>query len=231
MKILAIIPARGGSRGVPGKNIRLLNGKHLICHTIEEALKSFYPLRVIVSTDDAVIASISEKCGADVIQRPAELARDDSPRIDAIFHAIDSMKNNGQTPPDIVILLQATSPLRNAEDIDAAIELYYNSKCDSISVISMCKVDHSPYWCFRFDDDHEFKPLFGGQYLRTRRQELPEIYRPNGAIYITSLSNLNKNKEFYCDNIIPYIMPAEKSIDIDEEIDFTIAEQLIKKGI
>ena len=228
MKILAIIPARGGSRGVPGKNIRLLNGKHLICHTIEEVLKSFYPLRVIVSTDDAVIASISEKCGADVIQRPAELARDDSPRIDAIFHVIDSMKD--YMPPDIVILLQATSPLRNTEDIDAAIELYYNCKCDSVSVISMCKVDHSPYWCFKFDDDHEFKPLFGDKYLRMRRQELPEIYRPNGSIYITSLSNLNKNKEFYCDHIIPYIMPAERSIDIDEEIDFVIAEQLIKKG-
>ena len=228
MKILAIIPARGGSRGVPGKNIRLLNGKHLICHTIEEALKSKFLHRVIVSTDDAVIASISEKCGADVIQRPAELARDDSPRIDAIFHVIDSMKD--YMPPDIVILLQATSPLRNTEDIDAAIELYYNCKCDSVSVISMCKVDHSPYWCFKFDDDHEFKPLFGDEYLRMRRQELPEIYRPNGSIYITSLSNLNKNKEFYCDYIIPYIMPVERSIDIDEEIDFMIAEQLIKKG-
>ena len=227
MKILAIIPARGGSRGVPGKNIRLLNGKHLICHTIEEALKSFYPLRVIVSTDDAVIASISDKCGADIIRRPDELARDDSPRIDAVFHVIDSMKN--EIVPDIVILLQATSPLRNTEDIDAAIELYLNNKCDSVSVISMCKVDHSPYWCFRFDND-DFKPLFGDEYLRIRRQELPEIYRPNGAIYITSLSNLYKNKEFYCDNIIPYIMPAERSIDIDEEIDFLIAEQLIKKG-
>jgi len=229
-KILAIIPARGGSKGVPGKNIRLLNGKHLICHTIEEALKSKYLDRVFVSTDDAVIARISSNCGANVIQRPQELAQDDSSIIDVIFHAIEVVKDEFTFIPDIVIRLQPTSPLRDVNDIDAAIELYINNKCDSVSVISMCKVEHSPYWCFKFDDDHEFKPLFGDKYLRMRRQELPEIYRPNGSIYITSLSNLNKNKEFYCDYIIPYIMPVERSIDIDEEIDFVIAEQLIKKG-
>lgn len=226
-KILTIIPARGGSKGVPGKNIRLLNGKHLICHTIEEALKSKYLNQIFVSTDDAVIARISEKCGADVIHRPAELARDESSIIDVMFHAIDAVKN--KFIPDIVIRLQPTSPLRNVNDIDAAIELYFNSKSDS--VISMCKVDHSPYWCFRFDnDDFDFKPLFGDKYLRMRRQELPEIYRPNGAIYITSLKNLYENREFYCSNLLPYIMPVERSIDIDEEIDFMLAEQFLRSG-
>jgi len=228
-KILAIIPARGGSKGVPGKNIRLLNGKHLICHTIEEALKSKYLDRVFVSTDDAVIARISSNCGANVIQRPQELAQDDSSIIDVIFHAIEVVKDEFTFIPDIVIRLQPTSPLRDVNDIDAAIELYINNKCDSVSVISMCKVEHSPYWCFKFDDG-DFEPLFGDKYLRMRRQELPDVYRPNGAIYITSLINLNKNKEFYCNNIIPYFMPAEKSIDIDEEIDFLLAEQFLARG-
>ena len=222
-KILAIIPARGGSKGVPGKNIKPLNAKPLICYTIEAALKSEYLRQVFVSTDDAMIAEISRDWGADIIKRPDELARDESPTIDAIIHVIDALKND--FTPDIIVLLQATSPLRNVNDINAAIELFINSECDS--VISMCKVEHSPYWCFRFDNN-DFKPLFGDKYLRMRRQDLPDVYRPNGAIYITSLINLYKNKGFYCDNIVPYIMPAERSIDIDTVIDFMLAEQFLR---
>lgn len=227
MKFFSIIPARGGSKGVPGKNIKMLNGKPLICHTIEAALKSKYLYDVYVSTEDAEIAKISINCGAHVIMRPAELATDESPRMDAIFHAIDEKKK--ERSPDIVILLQATSPLRNTEDIDAAIQLFF--KNEDKSVISMCKVEHPPQWCFRFYKNGHFKPLFGDNYFRMRRQDLPDMFRPNGAIYISSLSNLNKNKEFYCDNIVPYIMPVERSIDIDTETDFLIAGQLLHRRI
>ena len=224
-KILAIIPARGGSKGIVGKNIRLLNEKPLICYTIEEALKSIYLNEVFVSTDDLIIAKISEKCGAKIIDRPAELAKDESPTIDAIFNAIEFIKN--VYDKDIIILLQPTSPLRNAIDIDTAFNIFMKTECDS--VISMCKVEHPPYWHFKYEGD-KFKPLFGEKYLLTNRQELPDVYRPNGAIYITTIKNLYENNGFYCDKVVPYIMPSERSIDIDEEIDLKLAEILIQEG-
>ncbi|ABE52489.1 cytidylyltransferase domain-containing protein [Methanococcoides burtonii] len=222
--IFAIIPARSGSKGIAGKNIRSLNGKPLICHTIEEAVKSRYLERVFISTDDPLIAKISKQCGAKIINRPAELAEDESPTINAIFHAIDTIKNAYDT--EIIILLQPTSPLRNAADIDKALDMFMKTDCDS--VISMCKVEHSPYWSFKYEGD-KFKSLFGNECLQMRRQELPEVYRPNGAIYITTIENLYKNNGFYCDKIIPYIMPAERSVDIDDEIDFKLAELLIQE--
>ena len=223
-KIIVIIPARSGSKGIVGKNIRPLNGKPLICHTIKEALKSIYLNEVFVSTDDPIIAKTSKKCGAKIIDRPAELAKDTSPTIDAIFHAIDTIKDASDY--DVIILLQPTSPLRNAADIDTAFDIFIKTDCDS--VISMCKVEHSPYWCFKYEDD-KFKPLFGNKGLKMRRQELPDVYRPNGAIYITTIKNLYKNNGFYCDKIVPYIMPPERSMDIDEEIDFKLAELLIQE--
>ncbi|TFH42200.1 MAG: acylneuraminate cytidylyltransferase family protein [ANME-2 cluster archaeon] len=221
-KIHAIIPARGGSKGIAGKNIKPLNGKPLICHTIEETLKSKYIDRAFVSTDDLSIAKTSKNCGAEIIERPDELARDESPTIDAIFHAIDTIKDASEH--DVIILLQPTSPLRNFVDIDTALETFMKNDCDSL--ISMCKVEHSPYWCFKYDDE-KLKPLFGDEYLKMRRQDLPCIYRPNGAIYITAVKSLYKNNGFYCDKIVPYIMPPERSIDIDDEIDFRLAELLI----
>lgn len=223
-KIISIIPARGGSKGFIGKNIKPLNGKPLICHTIEESLKSQYLDAIFVSTDDIAIAEVSKNCGANVIERPDELATDNSPTIDAIYHAIDIIKSDCN--PDIVVLLQPTSPLRNANDIDAAIELFLDTDCDS--VISMCKVEHSPYWCFEINNEI-LQPLFGDKYLKMRRQKVPDVYRPNGAIYISTIKNLYKNNGFYCDKIVPYIMPPERSIDIDEKIDFKLAELLIQE--
>lgn len=223
-KILAIIPARGGSKGIPCKNIRPLNEKPLICHTIRESLKSQYLDRTFVSTDDSIIAEISKTCGANTIERPPELATDNSPTIDAIYHAIDTI--NCDYNPDIVVLLQPTSPLRNSNDIDAAIELFLNRDCES--VISMCKIEHSPYWYFTIENN-DIKPLLGNECLKMRRQELPDVYRPNGATYITTVKNLYKNNGFYCDKIVPYIMPPERSVDIDEEIDFKLAELLIQE--
>ena len=223
-KIFAIIPARGGSKGLPGKNIKQLNGKPLICHTIGEALKSNNLDQVFVSTDDPAIAKISKNCGAEIINRPDELAKDESPAIDAIFHAINAIKDTSDK--DIIILLQPTSPLRNATDIDAALDIFLKTDCDS--VISMYKVEHSPYWCFKYKGD-TFKPLFGNKGLKMRRQELPDVYRPNGAIYITTIKNLYKNNGFYCDKIVPYIMPPKRSVDIDEEIDFKLAGLLIQE--
>ena len=225
MEILAIIPARGGSKGLPRKNIRLLNGKPLIAYTIEEAKKSKYISRVIVSTEDDEIAKVSNKYGAEIIKRPLELAKDDTPTVDVVLHVLDVLKVQS-VKPDIVVLLQPTSPLRTSQDIDNAIKLFIENNCES--VVSACEIEHSPYWSFKIEDGY-LKPVFGESYLKKRRQELPKVYMPNGAIYITTPDILRKYRSFYCKKTLPYIMPPEKSIDIDNELDFLLAELLVQK--
>lgn len=224
-KILAIIPARGGSKTIPRKNIKLLNGKPLIYYTIKESIKSKYLGRIIVSTEDKEISEISKKYGAEVIERPEELAKDETPTIDVIFHVLQVVKAEN-FEPGLVVLLQPTSPLRNAQDIDNAIELFLKNDCES--VVSVCEVEHSPYWSFEIENRY-LKPIFGGKYLNMRRQDLPKVYTPNGAIYVSTPEILRKYKSFYCSKTIPYIMPPERSVDIDNEIDFMLAELLMRK--
>ena len=223
-KILAIIPARGGSKTIPRKNIKLLNGKPLIYYTIKESIKSKYLGRIIVSTEDKEISEISKKYGAEVIERPEELAKDETPTIDVIFHVLRVQAENFE--PGLVVLLQPTSPLRNAQDIDNAIELFLKNDCES--VVSVCEVEHSLYWSFEIENRY-LKPIFGGKYLNMRRQDLPKVYTPNGAIYVSTPEILRKYKSFYCSKTIPYIMPPERSVDIDNEIDFMLAELLMRK--
>ncbi len=224
-KIISIIPARGGSKRIPKKNLKLLDRKPLIYYTIQEALKSRYLDRIIVSTEDEEIAEVSRKHGAEVIERPKDLARDESPTIDAILHALDFLGKDGYVP-EIVVLLQPTCPLRNGQDIDNAIELFLKKNCES--VVSVCEIGHSPYWIFKIEDEY-LKAIFEEKYLKMRRQDLPKVYMPNGAIYISTPENLRKYESFYCSKIIPYMMPIERSIDIDNEIDFILAELVIKK--
>ena len=223
-KIIAIIPARGGSKGIPRKNIRLLAGKPLIAYSIESALKSKYIDKVIVSTEDEEIAEISKLYGADVIKRPINLAGDDILTIDVIFHVLDSLENKKYNP-DVVVLLQPTSPLRNTKDIDEAVKLFLENNCESL--VSVCEMKHI-YWSFRIQGKY-LESLFGEDYLKKRRQDLDRIYIPNGAIYISTPKILHKYKSFYCKKMIPYIMPIEKSIDIDNEMDLEFAEFLLRK--
>ena len=225
MEIVAIIPARGGSKGIPRKNIKQLFGKPLIVWTIEHAKKSRYIGRITVSTEDKEIAEISKKCGAEVIERPEELAKDETPTIDVIFHVLEVIKAEN-FEPGLVVLLQPTSPLRNAQDIDNAIELFLKNDCES--VVSVCEVEHSLYWSFEIENRY-LKPIFGGKYLNMRRQDLSKVYTPNGAIYVSTPEILRKYKSFYCSKTIPYIMPPERSVDIDNEIDFMLAELLMRK--
>lgn len=222
-KILAIIPARGGSKGLPRKNIRQLNGKPLICYAIDEAMKSKFIDSILVTTDESEIAEISKKAGAEVIIRPPALAQDESPVIDAIFHALDNIKGE---KPDFIVLLQPTSPLREASDIDGAIQLFLDGRCDSL--MSVCLAEHSPYWYYNIKNGL-MTPLFDERFLEIRRQELPPAYRLNGAIYIISPETLRKHKSFYCNRTLPFVMTAKSSIDIDEEIDFQIAELLMRQ--
>ncbi len=223
--IIAIIPARGGSKGVPHKNIKKLGEKPLIAYSIVESLKSEYLDYVFVSTEDSEIANISKKYGAQVINRPPALAEDTSKTVDVVLHAIEYLVQEG-IHPQIVILLQPTSPLRNVDDIDTAIKLFLENECDS--VISVCEPDHSPFWCFRFDGRY-LQPLLGQEYKNMRRQDLPKVMMPNGAIYISSPESIARFGGFYADRMIPYCMPPERSIDIDTALDFTIAEVIINK--
>jgi len=223
--IIGVIPARGGSKGVMRKNVKFLCGKPLIYYTIRECFKSKHLTKTIVSTEDTEIAQIAKSFGVDVIMRPYYLAKDDTPTIDVIFHAIKKLEEKRETV-DLVILLQPTSPLRTATDIDKAIELYISSSCES--VISVVEAEHPPYWSLEIKNGF-LKPLLGQKFLNMRRQDLPKVYFPNGAIFIARPEILKKYRSFYTNKIKPYIMPKEKSVDIDTEFDFLLAEVLMKR--
>jgi CMP-N-acetylneuraminic acid synthetase len=223
MFVLGIIPARGGSKGIKRKNIYLLSGKPLIAYTIEAALKSKKISKVTVSTDDLEIAQIAKKYGAEVpIMRPEELAKDDSPGILSLFHMVEYLENTG-TKIDIIVTLQPTSPLRTNRDIDAVIDKLISTNSDS--VISVNEVKQTPYLMFRVENDR-LKPFFGEE-MKINRQALPKVYSLNGAIYATKRDVLMKQRTVYGEDIRPYIMPEERSIDIDTLFDTKIAEMIL----
>lgn len=225
--ILAIIPARGGSKGVPKKNIKLLNGIPLIGYTIQEARKSKYINRLVVTTDDIEISEMAKKFGAEVpYLRPKELATDTSLTVDSIMHMINYLQEIENYMPDYICLLQCTSPFRKYEDIDNAIEKLIYSEFDGI--ISVCEAEVNPYWTNIFEDNKLKYFIQEGKYIG-RRQDLPKVYRYNGAIYIIKTEVFAKKKSFETDNITGYIMSNKKSIDIDTELDFKIAEIFMKE--
>jgi len=220
-KYLAIILARGGSKRLPRKNILDLNGKALIAYSIEAGLQSKYIDKVIVSSDDNEILDISKKYGADVLKRPDELASDTATSFDTIKHTIENSNKY-----DYIILLQPTSPLRDANHIDGAIELLEEKNADAI--VSVCEMDHSPLWSNILDKSLSMKGFLRDEVLNKRSQDLETYYRINGAIYICKTDKLLKEESFFLkDNIFAYIMDRKSSVDIDEEIDFKIAEVLL----
>jgi len=226
-RILSIIPARGGSKGLPRKNLTQLNGKPLITYSIESALKSKLVNRVIVSTEDAEIAEVSRRHGSEVFIRPNELAQDDTPTISVVFQVLHQLEEDGYHA-NVVVLLQPTTPLRTTKDIDAAVQLFLTGNCQS--VVSVSEMEHSPYWSFQAESGY-LKPLLGKKYLKMRRQDLPKVYLPNGALFISNPIVLYETKSFYSSRVMPYIMPTERSIDIDCENDLLQAEILLKKSL
>lgn len=220
-KILAIIPARGGSKRLPKKNTLSLCGKPLISWTIEEALKSKYITKTIVSSDDNEILNIAKKYGSEIIKRPSQLASDTSTSFDVIEHTILSQNENF----DYVILLQPTSPLRTSKHIDEAIDLLFEKKADA--VISTCEVEHPIQWTMSLSNDLNMSD-FVNNIDKRRSQDQEKYYRLNGAIYIAKTDNLLEHKSFFLDkNIYSYIMPKINSIDIDDKTDFLIAKALL----
>jgi len=220
---LAIIPARGGSKRLPRKNILNLAGKPLIAWSIEAGLTSKYIDNTVVSSDDNEILSISNQYGAITIKRPDELANDTATTFDAIKHTIDNIK-----PYDYVVLLQPTSPLRNAQHIDEAIELLITKNADA--VISVCEMNHSPLWSNTLPDNGNMNNFLRDEIKNRRSQDLEKYYRLNGAIYICNTAKLLEEKTFFInDNIFAYVMDRKNSIDIDEEIDLKIANLLMSE--
>lgn len=223
--MVAIVPARGGSKGVPGKNIKDLLGKPMIAYTIEEALKSKYIMEVIISTDDERIADVAVRYGARCpFMRPAELAQDDSLAIDTYTCTVDKLNSEfGYSIADFAVL-QPTSPLRLAEDIDNTIEVFKKNNADS--AISFTRESHPISWHKYLDENGRIVPLFEDKLLN--RQDLRPTYYPNGAVFVFKYCTI-KSGRYYTDKSYAYIMPASRSVDVDTIDDFGYAEFLLRK--
>lgn len=227
-KRLAVIPARGGSKGVPGKNIKILAGKPLIGYTIDAALESGVFDKVIVSTDDEKIRRTAEKCGAEApFLRPKELSGDGAASDDVVLHALAYLEEQGEIYEE-VCKLQPTSPLRKAVHIKEACALFQERKAKFL--VSVCECEHSPLWCGTLPPDLRMDDFLPEELKRSSRQELPIYYRLNGAIYLGNTAEFRKNKSFLGKDAIAFIMAQRESIDIDSLLDFQIAECLLQGG-
>lgn len=219
-KVLGVITARGGSRGVPGKNIRVVGGKPLIAWTIEAAQASKYLDRLILSSDDDAIIEVAKTYGCEVpFKREARLATDDIPSIDVVLDALDRCSGYNW-----VILLQPTSPLRTADDIDGALQ-----KCIELGApacVSVCEAEQSPFWMY-FQRESCLYPIIEMPLIE-QRQDLPKAYALNGAVYVAESAWLVQQKTFMASGTVAYEMSSERSLDIDTEIDLKFLSALIQ---
>lgn len=221
-KILGIIPARGGSKTIPRKNVKVLAGKPLIAWTIEAAKKSQYLDRLILSSEDAEIIEVAREWGCEVpFVRPVELAQDDTPGIEPVIHAINTLGEKF----DYIVLLQPTSPLRTINDIDSCIRCCIQE--NAMVCVSVSETDKNPYWMHSLDERQRLCPLMPEGPSIERRQDLPTVYAENGAIYMAQTDYLLRTKNFITEDTLAYVMPADRSWDIDKEIDFLFCD-LIK---
>lgn len=222
-RVLGIIAARGGSKGLPGKNIRPLGGKPLIAWSVDAAHDSALLDRTIVSTDDPDIAAAARDCGADVpFLRPPSLATDDASIIDAVLHAVDSAGPGF----DIVVLLQATSPLRLGQDIDTCLTMMDSHRAKAVCSVTVPA--KSPYWMFRIDSAGRVHPLLPSPDLGSQRQQLEPSFVANGAVFAADIAWLRQERRFWMPGeTVAYVMPPERSVDIDTMLDFQMAEILV----
>lgn len=225
---LGIVPARGGSKGLPGKNIKELCGKPLIAWSIESGLKSKYLDEVIVTTDSKDIANIAKQYGASVpFLRPDVLANDTATSFDAIKHTIEFYKNEMKKEFDYIVLLEPTSPLREARDIDIAIEQLFNSNADSI--VGICKTEDQNPAFLVFKNEKDFISGYENHDMKVlRRQDIKDVYFFEGTIYISKTDVLLNKKTFYHENTIGYVVPKYKSLEIDDIDDFIMVEAIMK---
>lgn len=224
-RFLGIIPARGGSKGLPRKNVLPLAGKPLIAHSIDAARGCPLIGGCVVSTEDPEIKAVALAHGAQVIDRPMEFATDTARTHDAVRHVIEILEARDEMPEHIV-LLQPTSPLRTAAHLTECIAAYLAS--GAASALSLTEAEHHPYKDFLIEDGR-MRPLFGEDGLERPRQALPKVYRQNGAIYLIAARLFLERNAFYVQPALPYLMPAAASIDIDGALDLALAE-LIATG-
>lgn len=223
--MIAIIPARGGSKGLPKKNIKVLHGKPLISYTIDAAKKSKYITDIIVSTDDQKIAEIAALNGVICpFLRPDELASDDAMAVDNYIYTIEKLNKEYGYEIEDFIVLQPTSPLRSSDDIDEAISMFIDKDADS--VISYVEESHPVVWHKYIDKNAKFENIFNE--TLANRQDNRVSYYPNGAIMVFKFS-LIMSREYYSDKSYAYIMPKNRSVDIDYIDDFEYAEYLLGK--
>jgi CMP-N-acetylneuraminic acid synthetase len=230
-KILAVIPARGGSKGVARKNIRSVGGKPLIAYTIQMANAIQHLLyRTVVSTDDPEIATVARRWGGDVpFMRPAELARDRVPTLPVLQHAVGFVEEQDQTTIDWVLLLQPTTPFRSIEDIKAALALAEQGDCDSIISVVQVFAEH-PIFIKRIEDNR-LVPFNLEEKEGTRRQDChPPAYIRNGAVYLTRRDIIMTGNSIWGNVIRPYVMPPERSVNIDGELDLKLAKALMQES-
>ena len=225
MNVLGVIPARGGSKGIPNKNLAPLCGRPLLAYTADAAKASTTLTRTIVSTDDERIAACAKSLGLDVLMRPSLLAADDTPMLPVLQHAIEAMRAGGFNP-DIVVLLQPTSPLRRAEHIDTAVDWLQRVRGDS--VVSVVEVPHqfNPTSVMRLDDGL-LKPLLDGA-TATRRQDKPRLYARNGPAVLAVHARVIEGGSLYGNETWPLVMTAEESLDIDTPWDLKLVEHSLQ---
>ena len=228
--IVGLIPARAGSKGIPNKNWRKLAGKPLIQYTFDAAKSSRYLKRILLTTDSEAVATIARQNEIEVpFMRPPALANDTAPMRDVIAHAIQWLRDNA-TAPDIVVLLQPTAPLRQAVDIDNALNLLLKHSCDSVVSVAPIEKHFNPHWQFKIVEDQ--LTVFTGEPLGelvSRRQDLPETYTRNGAIYAFFTKTFDTYGTIYGERCLPYCMTTDRSINIDNIEDWHKAEQFLSQ--
>ncbi len=226
-RVLGIIPARGGSKGVPRKNIKMLAGKPLLAYTAEAALAAKRLTKVILSTDDSEIASVGREVGLEVpFIRPEELAADDTPTFPVVVHALDEMKKLGEEF-DAVCLLQPTSPLRSAADIDACIELLETSGADSVISVLPVPAEYNPHWVYLEGPNGELKLATGENQPIARRQDLPKAFHRDGSVYVVLTAKLYEHGSLYGQKVAAFKSEIERSVNIDSTRDWVAAERLL----
>lgn len=225
-KVLAVIAARGGSKGLPGKALADLGGKPVIAWSVEAALQSKLIDRTVVSSDDERIIAAAKAAGCDApFVRPAAFATDDAPITNVVLHALDAVGD----PYDYAVLLQASSPLRNAEDIDSCIRVCHGANAPA--AVSVTLASKHPRWTFGLESSGRFQPIVSPDLwddLRRRRQDFAEAYTPNGAVYVMRVDSFRQTRNFYVRETVGSPMPTERSIDIDTALDLALARALVQ---
>lgn len=226
--VLGVIVARGGSKGLPGKNLRPLAGKPLVVHTIEAALGCPALTRTVLSSEDAEILAVGRQAGCPApFVRPVDLAGDRSSTVDVTLHAVDWLARHEGFAADVVVLLPATAPLRRAEHIAGAIGSLLDDP-EAEGVVAVTTPDYPPYWMLRIEH-RRLQWLFPEGGAADHRQQLPETYQPNGSIYAVHTRVLRNQRTFYPRATAPYLMARDASVNIDSEIDFQMAELLLAR--